>query len=72
MLYRIGIILDLLQFLNGFPVSPLGQKQIGFPLSISQSACKPHGLGSQGFDGGRQPIAAFPWYPGGHLQVGWW
>lgn len=50
----------LLQLLNGFPVKPLGQKQIGFPLSFSQSAFVPHGLGAHGFDGGSQPICGFP------------
>ena len=41
-------ISNLLQFLKGFPVNPLGQKQMGFPLSFSQRAFIPHGLGLQG------------------------
>jgi hypothetical protein len=44
----------LLQFLNGFPVNPFGQKHIGFPLSISHIAFKPHGFGSQGLVGPKQ------------------
>jgi len=44
----------LLQFLNGFPVNPFGQKHIGFPLSISHIAFMPHGFGSQGLLGPKQ------------------
>lgn len=51
----------LLQFLKGFPVSPLGQKQIGFPLSSSHSALIPHGLGSQGLTGDWHDTLASPW-----------
>lgn len=51
----------LLQFLNGFPVNPFGQKQIGFPLSSSHNAFIPQGLGSQGFLGGRHSSKASPW-----------
>lgn len=50
-IFFLNIIFNLLQLLNGFPVIPFGQKQIGFPLSISQSACIPQGFGSQGFCG---------------------
>jgi hypothetical protein len=57
-----------MQFLNGFPVVPFGQKQIGCPASNSHIAPKPHGFGMHGFDGGLQPICAFPSYPGGHLH----
>lgn len=64
--------MNLLQLMKGFPVSPLGQKQIGFPLSSSQKAFCPQGLGSQGFFGGLQWDDASPSYPGRHLQVDWW
>lgn len=50
----------ILQFLNGFPVNPFGQKQIGFPLSNSHIAFKPHGFGSQAFVGGLHPISGLP------------
>lgn len=50
----------LLQFLKGFPVSPLGQKQIGLPLSSSHCALSPHGLGSHGSCGGLQPTSGLP------------
>jgi hypothetical protein len=46
----------LLQFLNGFPVNPFGQKHIGFPLSISHFAFMPHGFGSQGLLGPKRNI----------------
>lgn len=45
-------IFYLLQFLNGFPVNPFGQKHIGLPLSNSHNAFTPHGFGSHGFIGG--------------------
>lgn len=47
---------NLLQFLNGFPVNPFGQKQIGLPLSLSHIAFVPHGFGIHGFDGGSHPF----------------
>lgn len=50
----------LLQLLNGLPVNPFGQKQIGFPLSFSQSAFVPHGLGAQGLEGGSHPTCGLP------------
>lgn len=37
--------------MKGLPVIPLGQKQIGFPLSISHKAWTPQGFGWQGLDG---------------------
>lgn len=61
--------LHLLQFLNGFPVKPFGQKHIGLPWSSSQSAFKPQGLGSQGSEGAEQAILGLPVYPFGHLQT---
>lgn len=39
-------------------------------MSSSQTALVPHGLGSQGFDGGEQETNGFPVYPGGHLHFG--
>lgn len=59
----------LLQFLNGFPVKPLGQKQIGLPRSNSHKALIPQGFGSHGFVGGLHPIFGSPLYPGEHLQI---
>lgn len=50
----------LLQFLKGFPVNPFGQKQIGFPLSLSHSALVPQGFGMQGLVGGSHPCWGFP------------
>lgn len=60
----------LLQFLNGFPVNPFGQKHTGLPASISHIAFKPHGFGSQGLLGGLHPNRPSPLYPGGHLHSG--
>lgn len=50
----------LLHALKGFPVSPFGQEQIGFPLSSSQIAPVPQGFGSHGLDGGKQDNNGFP------------
>lgn len=60
---------------NGLPVFPLGQEQIGLPLSNSHIASVPQGDGTQGLAGGwlnEQPTSGFPSNPGLHEQIGLW